>query len=94
MNPKTSKILGWIAVIFGGLGGLAVVGLAAGYWIHLEVQSQVKEISIPDTSQLITDVEVIKGSITNIETNIGTMTSSQQRFEIIFMEYLAKEATR
>ncbi len=97
MNPKTSKILGWIAVVFGGLGGLAIVGLAAGYWIHLEVQSQVKDIPVvvvPDITQLTTDVEVIKSTVLAIDGKANTAIENQQRFEDIFLNYLANEANR
>ena len=94
MNPKTSKILGWIAVGFGSLGGLAVIGLAAAYWIHLEVRSQLTDVSIPDTTQLTTDVEVIKSTVLAIDGKADTAIESQQRFEEIFTEYLINEANR
>ena len=94
MNPRTNKILVWVGGILGGGLGLAILGFAMQFWISINVKAQLDEITIPDTAQLITDVEVIKSSINNIETNIGTVTASKQRFEEIFIEYLAKEASR
>jgi hypothetical protein len=94
MNPKTSKILGWIVVGFGSLGGLAVIGLAAAYWIHLEVKAQITDIIIPDTTQITTDVEVIKSTVLAIDGKADTAIANQQKFEEIFMDYLANEANR
>jgi len=68
--------------------------MAAQFWIANEVKAQVSELVIPDTSQMIIDIEVIKGSIGNIETNIETALESQERFETIFTEYLINEASR
>lgn len=94
MNPSVKKYGGWILTIGGALGGLAVIGMAAQFWISTEVASQLKSVSIPDTSQITTDVEVIKGSIANIESNVNTALESQQRFEEVFTEYLINEANR
>jgi hypothetical protein len=97
MTPKSKQIATWIGIIFGALGGLAIVGLAAGYWIHLEVQSQVEDIPaivVPDVSQLTTDVEVIKSTVLAIDGKADTAIANQQRFEEIFMDYLANEANR
>jgi len=91
MTPKAKKILSWSASIFVALGGLVVIGMAAQFWISTEVAAQlalVPAVVVPDTAQLTTDVEVIKGSISNIEANVGTALASQQRFEEIFTQYL------
>lgn len=86
-------MIGVLSFLGGGFV-LAVLGMAAQFWISTEVQAQLEEIVIPDTSQITTDVEVIKGSITNIEANIKTALESQERFETIFTEYLINEANR
>lgn len=92
MTPKSKQALTWVGVIFGSLGGLAIVGLAAAYWIHLEVRSQLTGVSIPDTTQITTDVEVIKSTVLAIDGKADQAIASQQRFEEIFMEYLTNEA--
>jgi len=94
MNPKTSKILGWVLSIGGALGGLAIVGMAAQFWISIEVKDQLADVTIPDTSQLTTDVEVIKSTVLAIDGKADTAIASQQRFEEIFTEYLINEANR
>lgn len=94
MNPKTSKILGWVLSIGGALGGLAVVGMAAQFWISVEVKDQLTAVSIPDTTQLTTDVEVIKSTVLAIDGKADQAIESQQRFEEIFTEYLINEANR
>lgn len=97
MNLNAKKILGWIVIIFGSLGGLAVIGLAAGYWIHLEVKAQITAlpvIMVPDITQLTIDVEVIKSTVLAIDGKTNTTIENQQRFEGIFLNYLANEASR
>lgn len=90
MNLQNNRVVQGII----GLGGLAVVGMAAQWWISTEVASQLEAAAIPDTTQLTTDVEVIKGDISNISANVNVALESQQRFEEIFMEYLQNEANR
>lgn len=92
MTPKSKTILGWILSIGGGLGGLAVVGMAAQFWISVEVKSQLGDVSIPDTSQLTTDVAAIKATVDGIDDKADTAIQNQQRFEEIFMDYLREEA--
>lgn len=94
MTPKSKQALTWIGIIFGSLGGLAIVGLAAAFWIHLEVRSQLADVTIPDVSQITTDVEVIKSTVLAIDGKADTAIASQQRFEEIFTEYLINEANR
>ena len=94
MTPKSKTILGWVATIIGGLGGLAVIGMAAQFWISVEVKNQVAELTIPDTSQLTTDVEVIKSTVLAIDDKADTAIENQQRFEEIFMDYLREEASQ
>lgn len=94
MNPIVKKYGGWIIVTFGALGGLAVIGMAAQWWISQEVKAQVSDIVIPDTSQLTTDVEVIKSTVLAIDGKADTAIASQQRFEEIFTEYLINEANQ
>ncbi len=94
MTPKSRSIAIGVLSFLGGGFVLAVLGMAAQFWIANEVKAQVSELVIPDTSQMIIDIEVIKGSIGNIETNIETALESQERFETIFTEYLINEASR
>ena len=94
MTPKSKSIMIGVLSFLGGGFVLAVLGMAAQFWIATEVQAQLEEIIIPDTTQITTDVEVIKGSIKNIEANIKTALESQERFETIFTEYLINEANR
>jgi hypothetical protein len=68
--------------------------MAGQWWISQEVSSQLAEVSIPDTAQLTTDVEVIKSTVLAIDDKADTAIESQQRFEEIFTEYLINEANR
>jgi riboflavin synthase alpha subunit len=92
MTQKSKQIAMWVggSIVGGGLA-LTIIGMAAQWWISTEVKAQLSNVVIPDTTQITTDVEVIKGSISNIETNVQTALESQQRFEEIFMEYLQNE---
>lgn len=94
MTPKSKSIIIGVVSFLGGGLVLAILGMAAQFWISSEVHAQLEDIVIPDTTQITTDVEVIKGSIKNIETNIKTALESQERFETIFTEYLINEANR
>jgi len=77
-----------------GLGGMAVVAMAGQWWISQEVKSQLSNVSIPDTGQITTDVEVIKSTVVAMDGKIDTAIENQQRFEEIFTEYLINEASR
>lgn len=94
MTPKTKQAATWIGIVFSALGGLVIVGLAAQFWISVEVKSQLKDVAIPDTTQLTTDVEVIKSTVLAIDGKADTAIANQQRFEEIFTEYLINEANR
>ena len=74
----------WVQGIV-GLVSLGVLAMAGQWWISQEVKSQLANVSIPDTGQLTTDVEVMKAD---------TAIANQQRFEEIFTEYLINEANR
>ena len=84
----------WIVQSIIGLGGMAVLAMAGQWWISQEVKSQLAEVSIPDTSQLTTDVEVIKTTVLATSAKADTAIANQQRFEEIFTEYLINEANR
>lgn len=94
MNPNVKKYGGWILTIGGALGGLAILGMAAQFWIQSEVKSQLTSVEIPDTMQVTQDVAVIKSDIANIKSGVDQALESQQRFEEIFTEYLINEANR
>lgn len=97
MTERNKIALQWIVTAIGGLGGLAVVGMAAQYWIHTEVQAQlIKHRNNDDHVEvtMTTDVEVMKSDINGIKTDVGLALESQRRFEEIFMEYLQNEASR
>ena len=82
----------WIGTMFGGLGGLAVVGMAAAFWISLEVKSQITPH--PDTTLITQDIAVIRSTVTANGSKADVALANQQRFEEIFMEYLQNEANR
>jgi hypothetical protein len=90
MNLKTSNVVQGVI----GLVSLGVLAMAGQWWISQEVSSQLAEVSIPDTAQLTTDVEVIKSTVLAIDDKADTAIESQQRFEEIFTEYLINEANR
>jgi len=92
MTPKSKQIATWIGIVFSALGGLVVVGLAAQFWISVEVKAQLSEITIPDTTQLTTDVAVIKATVLANSDKADMALANQQRFEEIFTEYLINEA--
>ena len=91
---QKNKIITWVISIVVGLGGLTVVGMAGQWWISQEVKSQLSSVSIPDTTQITTDVEVIKSTVLAIDRKADQAIQSQQRFEEIFTEYLINEANR
>ncbi len=93
MTPKAKQIAMWIggSIVGGGLA-LTIIGMAAQFWIATEVKTQLEGIAIPDTSQLVTDVEVIKTTVTTLDGKIDTALASQQRFEELFIEYLQRQA--
>lgn len=95
MTQKSKQAILWVvgSVLGGGII-LTVIGMAAQFWISTEVEAQLMDVAIPDTTQLSTDVEVMKGDISNINTNVQTAMESQQRFEEIFMQYLQDERNR
>jgi hypothetical protein len=100
MTPKNKQVATWIGIVFGALGGLAIVGMAAAFWISVEVKGQlidhtkVMVEAIPDTSTLQTDVAAIKATVIAIDSKADTAIENQQRFEEIFMDYLRNEAQR
>lgn len=89
MTLKNSWIQGIV-----GLVSLGVLAMAGQWWISQEVKSQLADVSIPDTSQLTTDVEVIKTTVLATAEKADTAIANQQRFEEIFTEYLINEANR
>lgn len=90
--------MGWIIAIGGSVGGLAVIGMAAQFWISVEVKAQLTDHtavmveSIPDTDQITTDVAVIKSTVVAIEAKTDTAIENQRHFEEIFMDYLRNQA--
>lgn len=100
MTPRIKLVSGWVAAVLGGGLGLAIIGMAAQFWISTEVKAQLTDhiaemtASIPDTAQLTTDVEVIKSTVVANGAKADIAIANQQRFEEIFMEYLRNEANR
>lgn len=86
---KNSVIQGAI-----GLVSVGVLAMAGQWWISQEVKSQLSAISIPDTSQITVDIEVIKTTVLSTSDKADTAIANQQRFEEIFTEYLINEANR
>jgi hypothetical protein len=89
MTLKNNVVQGVI-----GLVSLGVLAMAGQWWISQEVSSQLAAVSIPDTAQLTTDVEVIKTTVLATSAKADTAIANQQRFEEIFTEYLINEANR
>lgn len=95
MTPKSKQTATWIGIVFGAMGGLTIVGLAAQFWISAEVGTQIMAHSHNTSIQpIIQDVATIKTDVENIKINVQTAVDSQQRFEEIFMEYLQEQANR
>jgi len=100
MTPKSKAITSWIIAAGGAVGGLAVVGMAAQFWIHTEVASQLDDHvrdmtgSMDVAAELTTDVASIRATVDAIDGKTDTAIENQQRFEEIFMEYLRNEANR
>ena len=98
MTPKSKSVIGWITAIGGSLGGLAIIGMAAQFWISVEVKSQlhghVEDMAgdMDIAAGLTTDVASIKATVAGIDSKTDTAIENQQRFEEIFMEYLRNEA--
>jgi len=84
----------WMVQSIIGLGGMAVLAMAAQFWISIEVKSQLADITIPDVTQMTTDIEVIKTTVLATDEKADTAIANQQRFEEIFTEYLINEANR
>lgn len=94
MTPKSKSIVIGAVSFLGGGFVLAVLGMATQFWISVEVEAQVSELVIPDTSQLITDIEVIKTTVLATDKKADKAIENQERFEEIFTEYLINEANR
>lgn len=93
MTQKTKQILIAIVGFVGGGFVLAVIGMAAQFWIATEVSAQLDDHTHSATTGPIRhDISVIKGDIEDINVNIDRALQSQQRFEEIFMEYLREQA--
>lgn len=93
MTQKTKQVLIAIIGFVGGGFVLAVVGMAAQFWISTEVSTQLNDHTHSATTAPIrNDISVIKNDIDDINTNIDRALQSQQRFEEIFMEYLREQA--
>jgi len=85
---QSDQIRQWVVTAIISLGGLTVVGMAAKYWISVEVETQIGEISIPNVSNIKTDISTIKTDLDNIDENVNRALESQRRFEEIFTQYL------
>jgi hypothetical protein len=94
MTPKSKSIVIGVGSFLGGGLVLAILGMAAQFWISVEVEAQFKKVIIPDTSQLITDIEVIKTTVLATDKKADKAIENQERFEEIFTEYLINEANR
>ena len=92
MTQKAKSIAMWVGgSIVGGGVALTIIGMAAQFWIATEVKTQLESITIPDTVQLTTDVEVIKSTLIALDSKADTAIASQQRFEELFIEYLQRQ---
>jgi hypothetical protein len=93
MTQKTKQL---VIAIIGFVGGgfvLAVVGMAAQFWIATEVAAQLSDHSHTGSiAPIKNNIASIQTDIENINTNVDRALQSQQRFEEIFMEYLREQA--
>lgn len=93
MTQKTKQLV--IAVV-GFLGGgiiLAVVGMAAQFWIASEIAHQLGNHSHHHEIRPVRDdLTVLKGELQSMNSNLNRSLEQQRRFEEIFMEYLRDQA--
>ena len=93
MTQKTKQVLIAIVGFVGGGFVLAVIGMAAQFWISTEVATQLADHShTATTGPIRTDISAIRTDIDHINDNVNRALASQQRFEEIFMEYLREQA--
>jgi gas vesicle protein len=93
MTQKTKNVV--IAVV-GFLGGgfvLAVVGMAAQFWIATEVANQLSDHThSTEIRPVRDDILSIKTELESVNENLDRSLNQQRRFEEIFMEYLREQA--
>jgi hypothetical protein len=93
MTQKTKQLAIAIVGFLGGGFVLAVIGMAAQFWIAGEVEAQLNSHTHTQTmSPIKTDIAAIKTEVEAIDANVDRALASQQRFEEIFMEYLREQA--
>lgn len=97
MNPNVKKVLGWGAAI-GVSGGVIVTILtfALNAYVGQVVDAKIKAEmeSITPTTELNATLSRIEDGVGDNATAIKDVATSQQSFELIFMEYLQNEANR
>jgi hypothetical protein len=90
MTQKTKQILLYIAGFLGGGAFLAIVGMAAQFWIATVVATQIDDHTHTGAiGPIRNDISTIQTDIENINTNVDRALASQQRFEEIFMGVFA-----
>jgi hypothetical protein len=93
MTQKTKQVLIAIVGFVGGGFVLAVIGMAAQFWIATEVSAQLDDHThSATTAPMRQDIAAIKTEVEAIDANVDRALRSQQRFEEIFMEYLREQA--
>lgn len=86
MNDTPKKIATWVITIIVALGGLAVVGMAAQWWIQREVSAQLAEKGVISTS----DYEKLDTRVDGLETlhekDVVRVEGKAERIAQILME--------
>lgn len=94
MNPNVKKIAAWGAAI-GISGGVVVTILvfALNAYVSGVVKTNVaKELAlVPTTLSIDAKLTTIQDGITDNATAIGAVATSQQNFELLFIDYLRKQ---
>lgn len=89
MTQKTKQVFIAIVGFVGGGFILAVIGMAAQYWIANEIDRQYATHTHHIEMEPVRDeMRSVKQELDNINRNLSRGLDQQQRFEEIFMEYL------
>lgn len=97
MNLNVKKIMGWGAAI--GVSGGAVITVlvfALNAYVGGVVDTKIKSkmATVPTTIGIDAKLSNIEDGIEDNAIAIGDVAESQQRFELLFIEYLQNEANR
>lgn len=97
MNPIVKKILLWgsaIGVSGGVIVAVLVFALDAYVGQVVDVKLESKLAAVPTTIGINAKLTTIEDGIADNATTIKEVHDSQERFELLFLEYLQNEANR